>query len=94
MSEHALTFFKSSTFHGEGENQEAIKFSGLQFYKADVRKDDKKLNVEELESPSSLESFVTCKLIPLDKKSGLRPIDIGKVFKNDITISGYYTLKG
>ena len=26
---------------GEGQNQEPIKFSELQFYKADVRKDDK-----------------------------------------------------
>ena len=53
--------------------------------------------VEELESPSFLKSFVTCRLIPLDKKPGLRPIGVGEVlqriaveavimlFKNDIT---------
>ena len=52
--------------------------------------------VETLESTSSLESFVACRLIPLDKKSGRRPIDVeevrrkkdGKVvmmlFKNEI----------
>ena len=57
----------------------------------------KELREEELESPSSLESFVACRLIPLDKKPGLRPIDVGEVlrriagkaimilFKNDIT---------
>ena len=32
----------------------------------------KKLCVEELESLSSLESFLACRLIPLDKKPGLR----------------------
>ena len=32
-----------------------------------------KLCVEELESKSSMESFVACRLIPLDKKPGLRP---------------------
>ena len=57
----------------------------------------KKLCVEELESPSTLESFVACRLIPLDKRPGLRPIGIGEVlrriacravmmlFNNDIT---------
>ena len=57
----------------------------------------KKLCVEELESPSSLESFVACRLISLDRKPGLRPIGVGKVLrriagkavmmllKNDIT---------
>ena len=56
----------------------------------------KKLCVEELESASSLESFVACRLILLDKKPGLRPIGVGEVlrriagktvmmlFKNDI----------
>ena len=53
--------------------------------------------VEELESVSSLESFVACRLILLDKTPGLRPIIVGEVvrriagkavmmlFKNDIT---------
>ena len=57
----------------------------------------KELREEELESPSSLESFVACRLIPLDKKPGLRLIGIGEVlrriagkgvmmlFKNDMT---------
>ena len=56
----------------------------------------KKLCVEELESPSSLESFVACRLIPLDEQPGLRPIGVREVlriiagkavmmlFKNDI----------
>ena len=60
----------------------------------------KKLCVEEPESPSSLESFVACRLILLDKKPGLRPIGIGEVLrriavravmmllKNDITHAG------
>ena len=51
-----------------------------------------KLYVEELESASSLESFVASRLIPLDKKTGLRPIDGAQVagkavmmlFKNDL----------
>ena len=57
----------------------------------------KELRVEELESPSSLESFVACRQIPLDRKPGLRPVGVGEVlrriagkavmmlFKNDIT---------
>ena len=57
----------------------------------------KKLCVEEYESTSSLESFVTCRLIPLDKKPGLRPISVGEalgrvadkavimLFKKDVT---------
>ena len=57
----------------------------------------KKLCVEDLESRSSLESFVACRLIPLDKKPRLRPDGVGEVlrriagkavimlFKNDIT---------
>ena len=36
----------------------------------------KKFCVEELESPSSLESFEACRVIPLDKKLGLRPIGV------------------
>ena len=56
----------------------------------------KKLCVEQLESPSCLESFVACRLIPLDKKAGLRPTGVAEVlrriagealmilFKNDI----------
>ena len=58
----------------------------------------KNLCVEELESPTSFESFLACRPIPLDKKSGLRPIDLGEVlqriagkavmmlFKNDINM--------
>ena len=56
----------------------------------------KKLCIEELESTTSLEGFTACRLIPLDKKPGLRPIVVGEVlrriagkvimiFKKDIT---------
>ena len=57
----------------------------------------KKLCVEELESPSSFESFEACRLILLDKQPGLRQTGVGEVlrritgkavmmfFKNDIT---------
>ena len=54
----------------------------------------KTLSAEELESPSSLESFVVCRLIALDKKLGLRLGEVPwriagkavmKLFKNDIT---------
>ena len=41
----------------------------------------KKLCVEELESPSSFESFVVCRLIPLDRQPGLRPIGVGEVLR-------------
>ena len=39
----------------------------------------KKLCVEELKSPSSLESIVACRLIPLDKRSGIRLIGVREV---------------
>ena len=56
----------------------------------------KNLCIEELESTASLEAFTACRLIPLDKKPGLRPIVVGEVlrriagkvimiFKKDIT---------
>ena len=43
------------------------------------------MSVEELESASFLESFVAFRLIPLDKKPGLRPIGVGKILR---TIAG------
>ena len=57
----------------------------------------KRLCIEELETTTSLEAFTVCRLIPLDKKPGLRPIGVGEVlrriagkvimmiFKKDIT---------
>ena len=57
----------------------------------------KRLCIEELETTISLEAFTACRLIPLDKKPGLRPVGVvevlrriaGKVimmiFKKDIT---------
>ena len=57
----------------------------------------KRLCIEELESTTSLKAFTACRLIPLDKKPGLRPISVDEVlrriagkeimiiFKKDIT---------
>ena len=39
----------------------------------------KSLCVEEIKNAESLESFIACKLIPLDKRSGIRPIGVGEV---------------
>ena len=41
----------------------------------------KNLYIEELESTASLEAFTACRLIPLDKKPGLRPIVVGEVLR-------------
>ena len=41
----------------------------------------KKLCVEELESISSLESFLACRLTPLDKTPGLKPICVVDVLR-------------
>ena len=41
----------------------------------------KRLCIEELETTTSLEAFTACRLIPLDKKSGLRPIGVGEVLR-------------
>ena len=41
----------------------------------------KKLCIEELESTTSLEAFKACRLIPLDKKPGLRPIGVVDVLR-------------
>ena len=42
----------------------------------------KKLCTEEL--PTSLEGFLACRLIPLNKNPGLRPIGVGKVIRRII----------
>ena len=42
----------------------------------------KKLCTEEL--PSSLEGFLACRLIPLNKNPGLRPVGVGEVLKRII----------
>ena len=39
----------------------------------------KRLCIEEMETTASLEAFTACKLIPLDKKPGFRPIGVGEV---------------
>ena len=41
----------------------------------------KELCIEELESATSLEAFRACRLIPLGKKPGLRPIGVGEVLR-------------
>ena len=57
----------------------------------------KRICIEELETTTSLEAFTACRIIPSDKKPGLRPIGVGEVlrrvagkvimmiFKKDIT---------
>ena len=57
----------------------------------------KKLCIEELETPASLDTFTVCRLIPIDKRPGLRPFRVEEVlrriagnvimmiFKKDIT---------
>ena len=39
----------------------------------------KRLCIKEMETTTSLEAFTACKLIPLDKKPGLRPIGVAEV---------------
>ena len=41
----------------------------------------KRICIEELETTTSLEAFTACRLIPLDKKPGLRPIGVGEVLR-------------
>ena len=41
----------------------------------------KELCIHEIESPESLEALVACRLIPLDKNPGLRPIGIGETIR-------------
>ena len=41
----------------------------------------KDLCINEIEDPESLEAFLGCRLIPLDKNPGLRPIGIGETLR-------------
>ena len=41
----------------------------------------KRLCVEEIKNAESLESFIACRLIPLDKRPGLRPTGVGEVLR-------------
>ena len=43
----------------------------------------KRLGLEEIKKKyaESLESFIACRLIPLDKRPGLRPIGVGEVLR-------------
>ena len=41
----------------------------------------KSLCVEEMKNAESLESFIACRLIPLDKHLGIRPIGVGEVLR-------------
>ena len=47
--------------------------------KAVVRMTQKLCTVED--QHESLEAYVACRLIPLDKNPGLRPIDIGEILR-------------
>ena len=39
------------------------------------------LFLEEIRNAESLELFVACRLIPLDKRAGLRPVGVGEVLR-------------
>ena len=39
------------------------------------------LFLEEIRNAESLELFVVCRLIPLDKRAGLRPTGVGEVLR-------------
>ena len=41
----------------------------------------KSLCVEEIKNAESLESFIVCRLIPLDKWPGIKPIGVGEVLR-------------
>ena len=41
---------------------------------------------EKLVHPKSIEGLVTCRLIPLDKSPGVRPIGVGEVLPSIIAI--------
>ena len=41
----------------------------------------KRLCVEEIKNTESLKSFIACRLIPLDKRPGLRPTGVGEVLR-------------
>ena len=40
-----------------------------------------KVCVEEIKNAESLESFIACRLIPLDKRPGIRPFGLGEVLR-------------
>ena len=44
--------------------------------------------------PSLLEAFTSCRLIPLDKNPGIRPIGVGEVLRRIVGKNGQRFLKG
>ncbi|MCH2405735.1 MAG: hypothetical protein MK200_06040, partial [Nitrosopumilus sp.] len=51
------------------------------------------LSTEELKDPKSLTALMACRLIPLDKNPGLRPIGIGEVLRRIIGKAITYVLR-
>ena len=53
----------------------------------------KRLCTEDIEDPETISALMACRLIPLDKSPGLRPISIGEVLRRIISKSVTFVLK-
>ena len=53
----------------------------------------KQLCCKNLEDPGSIEALMSCRLIPLDKSPGVRPIGIGEVIRRIIGKSVMFVVK-
>ena len=66
--------------------------AGLNLRKAIARM-AKSLCTQEIPDPESLEALLACRLIPLSKDPGVRPIGIGEILRRIIAKSVIYTLR-